>query len=128
MPPKPKLSDTKRTSLKYVGRDEFGKTIPHKYSKATAQRVAMLVSAGYNEEDIAFALNVRPGLIRQHYPKELEAGSAMADMPVVQAAYMQACAGEPQMTKFWLKSRRGWRDGDSAKTGDDAVLNIHIHT
>lgn len=118
-----------RPITKYLGRDAYGKNIPHERSKEVADYVSMCIAGGAHINDIAVALNIRPGTLRVHYGKELRSSSFKENMKVVSAALAMAQSGEdPDMTKFWLKARMGWTDKEKSDTGDEGLLNIHIYT
>lgn len=112
--------------MKNVGKDADGKVIPHHRSEEIAQVVANYVARGATENFICAMLNIRPGLLRQCYGAELEHGAEMANMQVAGAAFKMATSGESEaMTKFWLKARAGWKDGEQAQQA--TMFNIHIH-
>lgn len=120
------LSHYKGTSLKNIGRDKNGRVIPHKRSEKTAVKVRMWAAGGYSENDIAIMLNIRPGLVRECYGKELNHGKDMVGMDLTAHAYKRAKQND-NMLRFVLKARHDWRDGESRPT-EVGLLNIHIHT
>lgn len=119
------LTDYKGTSLKLVGRDRAGKVIPHKRSEKTARQVAAFVMAGYTKNDVAIALNIRPGLVEECYGKELRHGKDMVGMNLATHIVNRAKQSD-RMAIFLAKSQYNYRDGDSKPT-DTGLLNIHIH-
>lgn len=123
------LGKFRRPSMKNVGRDENGKNIKHFYSAEVASMVAMWVAGGADEGFMCAMLNMRPGTLNQLYYDELKHGQTMANMNVASQAYRAALNPEdnPTMTKFWLKARAGWKDGENANQGSTSPLNIHIH-
>jgi hypothetical protein len=120
------LTHYKGTSLKNVGRDARGRVIPHAYSSKVAAQIATWVACGYNENDIAIRLNIRPGLLREVYGKELRHGKEQVGMEV-SSHIMQRVKKSDQMAIFYAKAQMGWRDGN-AKPVDADVLNLIIHT
>ena len=90
--------------------------------------IAGWVALGASIREISSYMNVRPGLIRQCYARELDTGIFACNMKVGMTAYGMATSGEDStMTKFWLQSRMKWSDKQSADKDDDGILNIHIH-
>jgi hypothetical protein len=88
----------------------------------------MLVAGGHSENDIAVALNIRPGHLRQHYGHELDNGAAMANAPVIKTIYDQArTKGNMRASTLWAKARMGWRDGETSQP-QTGGLNIIIHS
>jgi hypothetical protein len=81
---------------------------------------------GHTEEEIALLLNCRPGHVRQHYYRELEAGKVPLHARVGGKIVSMALKGDPTMLKFFAKARMGWRDGESSSQGQ-SLLNIHLH-
>lgn len=122
----PPLSHYKGTSLANIGRDKNGRVIPHKRSEKTALQVARWATGGYTKNDIAIALNIRPGLVEECYGKELRHGKDFVGMDMT-AHVIKRAKHNDNMARFVLKSQFGWRDGES-KPLDTGLLNIHIHT
>ncbi len=119
------LSHYKKPNLSKVGKDKFGKIIPHKRSEAIAKKIPVWMSGGYTLNDIALYLNVRPGHLKQHYHTELERGMVPVGMQVTEHIVKRVKKSD-RMAIFFAKSRMGWKDGDSA--GDPLpLLNINIH-
>jgi len=120
------LSHYKGTALRFIGRDSRGRVLPHKYSSKTAKHIAIWIAGGYNVNDICVALNIRPGLLRELYGKEINHGLEMVGMDVT-THIVDRVKKSDRMAIFFAKSRMGWRDGDSQPI-DTGVLAIHIHT
>lgn len=115
-------------SVKNAGRDKDGNVIPHARSDEVAAVVAELAAGGRSENVICAILNIRPGQLRKHYYNELTHASEIANARVASTALAMATSGaSEQMTKFWLKSRAKWRDGDSEGGAASLFSNIHIH-
>lgn len=117
----------KGTALKNIGRYPDGKVIPHKRSAVTAKKVAIWVAGGYNKNDIAVLLNIRPGLVERHYGVELHHGGDVVGMRMTEHIVRRAKKSD-RMAMFYAKARMGWREGDSATPVDVSPLQIHIHT
>jgi hypothetical protein len=115
-------------SAKGAGKDPVtGKNRPHVRSEAVAKVVAQMAAVGAPINTICVALNIRPGQLKQHYGNELAHASELANSHVALTALRMATSGkDPATTKFWLKARNNWKDGDKGD-GNDSVLNIHIH-
>ena len=76
-----------------------------------ARQVEGLVSLGMNASEIATALLIDVKLLEFYYKRELEIGVALVNAKVGATALKMALSGtEPDMTKFWLKSRAGWKE------------------
>lgn len=127
-PPKREaISKTHKPSMKAVGRDPAtGKVIPHVRDERLAKRVAFHVAAGISSNDIAEMLNIRPGLLKECYAKELKHGLNQMVVEVAGAMKNAALAGDTTAGKFLLKARAGWKDGESAQQSA-SPLQIHIH-
>jgi hypothetical protein len=125
--PVPSLAHLKGTGLKNVGKDKNGRVIPHVRSELLAQKICELVACGASANDIAVHFNIRPGLLKQCYATELEAGAFAPNMAVAGAILDRAKRGDPRLAIYWTKARMGWRDGDGAERTDVSPLNIHIH-
>lgn len=119
------LSHYRGTALKNVGRDARGRVIPHKRSEIVARKVAAWAAGGYNKNDIAVLLNIRPGLVEECYGRELNHGERMVGMELTDHIVKRAKKSD-RMAIFYAKSRMGWRDGDG-KPEDTGILDIHIH-
>jgi hypothetical protein len=115
-------------TLKNVGRDADGKNIPHVRDEVTADTVARYVACGATDEEISVMLNIRPGLLRKCYEKELDIGKVQNDMKVAGALLDMASSGEDtNATIYWTKARMGWRDKDTPGTQITNPLQINIH-
>lgn len=121
----PELSHYKGLALKNVGRDSRGRVIPHKRSEQTAQQVAIWVAGGYDLNAIAVRMNIRPGLVKECYGRELATGADQVGMEVTEHIVARTKKSD-RMAIFFAKAKMGWRDGES-KPLDTGVLNIHIH-
>ncbi len=119
------LTDYKGTALKNVGRTPDGKVIPHRRQETIAKKIVMWVAGGYVLNDIAVLLNIRPGLIKEHYSVELNHGNELMGMGMTEHILRRAKKSD-RVAIFVAKSRMGWRDGDG-KPVDTSVLNLHIH-
>lgn len=119
------LSHYKGVSLQNVGRDKYGRVIPHKRSDVLAKQIMIWVAGGFNVNDIAIRVNVRPGLIKREYARELAVGETHIHMDV-HDHLLKRVKGSDRMAIFYAKARMGWRDGDGANK-DQSVLDIHIH-
>lgn len=115
-------------SVKNAGKDADGKVIPHERSEETAGIVAALAAGGASLNLIAVRLNLRPGQIKQYYANELEYAAEAANVDVASAALAMATSGaDATMTKFWLKAKARWRDGENGDDKSASLFNIHIH-
>lgn len=110
-------------AIRDVGRDVYGKTIPHKRSEITARKVSIWVAGGATKNDIAIRLNIRPGLVEQCYGKELEFGTGQISMDVAEYITKRAKKVD-QMAMFYAKSRMNWRESGKPITGDEDELPL----
>lgn len=79
------------------------------------QRKAVQAMAGYGipHENISTVLGISPHTLRQHYRKELDTGSIIANSAVAQNLFKLATGtGREAVTAaiFWLKTRAGWSE------------------
>lgn len=119
------LTSYKGIALKNIGKGRDGKIIPHKRSEKIAKQIVRWVAGGFNVNDMAVRLNVRPGHLRQHYYKELQTGETRVHMDV-HDHLLQRVKKSDRMAVFYAKARMGYRDGD-VKPIDTGLLAIHIH-
>ena len=103
-----------RPSARWSGRQADGKTVrPHIPNQITALRVETLASVGFSDEEIAVALDMRPGQVRQYYGKVADSAIAHTNFQVAFRAQQNALLGGSADVAFWLRHRAGWKD----KTG-----------
>lgn len=73
------------------------------------QQIENLAACGMSKEEIALCLKIRPELIDTIYKFEVETGAARINAEVARVALGMALSGaNPDMTKFWLKTRANW--------------------
>lgn len=76
-----------------------------------ARQVSVMACLGLDPKDIALVLDVEEKLLKLYYSKELKVSHNLANAMVAKQALNMAMSGRfPDMTKFWLKSRAGWKD------------------
>lgn len=121
------LSAMRGLSLKNVGKDKEGKTIPHVRTEKIAALISHMVACGASENDISLYLNIRPGQLRQHYEYELNNGAFAHNMEVAGAILQNAKEGNLNAGIFWTKARMGWDDKSQEKI-TASPLQINIHT
>lgn len=122
------LTKARAPSVKLAGRDVDGNVIPHIRSEEVAKVVSQLAMLGHGENFICAMVNIRPGQLRKHYYNEFTHAAEYANAVVGNTAFQMANSGEDgAMTKFWLKAKANWQDGDKGQ-GDQSALLIHIHT
>lgn len=118
-----------RPSTKDAGRDPLtGEVVPHERTDKVAGQVEAMAAFGFTAEEIAVALDLRPGQVRQHYERELEAAPVKANMQVAKAFFDVAKSGTNwKASMSWLKARAGWKDGASdQQIGGGISINIHL--
>jgi hypothetical protein len=77
------------------------------------QGVRHYVAIGYPQEVVARIIEPAMSVdtLAKHFRYELDNGKLIQDAKVAGTAYYLAVSGrEPSMTRFWLRSRMGWRD------------------
>lgn len=117
-------------TARYAGRTASGNQKPHKRNPITAAQVAALASCGFKRNEIAVALDIRPGHITTHYLEEFEGAPVRANYQVARNA-LAAAQGVPtadgkgvlfdkDMAKFWLTNRAGFKAAQALElTGKD---------
>lgn len=107
-----------------AGRDPLtDKVIPHERDDKTAGQVEAMTALGFSVEEIAVALNLRPGQVRKYYERELEVAAVKANMQVAKAFYDVAKSGKNwQASMSWLKARAGWSEGQEAPGGGISIV------
>lgn len=91
-----------------------------------ARQVAVMSALGLESKDIALVLDIEERLLKVYYKKELRVSHNLANAMVGKVALEMAMSGRyPDMTKFWLKTRGGWKEavasmGDDGKPAGDA--------
>jgi hypothetical protein len=76
-----------------------------------AQQVEKLTSLGLSVADISATLRIEPKLLKKFYMYELETADKRTNAAVAKVALQLALSGAaPDMTKFWLKTRAGWKE------------------
>lgn len=115
-----------RPSTADAGKDPLtGEIVPHERDDKIAGQVEAMAAFGFTSDEIAVALNLRPGQVRHYYAKELEVAPVKANMQVAKAFYDVAKSGKNwQASLSWLKARAGWADNEQQP---GAAMQIHIH-
>lgn len=111
-----------------AGRDPLtGEVVPHERSDKVAGQVEAMAALGFTVEEIAVTLDLRPGQLRMHYARELEAAPVKANMQVAKAFFDVAKSGKNwQASLSWLKARGGWSEGSDGPAGGGISINIHL--
>lgn len=88
---------------------------------AQAREVSVMACLGLEPKDIALVLNVELKLLKKFYTKELTVSNHIPNVMVAKVALEMAMSGRnPDMTKFWLKSRAKWKETAAIElTGKD---------
>lgn len=121
----PELSHYKGVSLKNVGRDARGRVITHKRSEKLAKQIAVWVAGGADVNAIAIRVNIRPGLLKQEYEREISLGTENVHMDVHEHLLKRVKKSD-RIAIFYAKAKMGYRDGESAQA-NASFLAIHIH-
>lgn len=89
-------------------------------SVAQARQVSVMACLGLDSKDIALVLNIEHKMLKLYYERELRVTMNIANAMVARQALQMALSGRnPDMTKFWLKAKAGWRE----TTGVDITSN-----
>ena len=84
-----------------------------------ARQVSVMAALGLQPRDIALVLDVEEDLLKKYYKKELRVSHNLANAMVGKVALEMAMSGRfPDMTKFWLKTRGGWKEAVADLGGD----------
>jgi len=76
-----------------------------------AQQVEQMTALGMSPMDISSILRIEPRLLEKFYSYELDTATSRINNQVAKLALQMALSGAmPDMTKFWLKSRAGWKE------------------
>ena len=76
-----------------------------------AAQVEKMTALGMSTKDIAAILRIEPKLLEKFYGYEIETAAARINSNVAKIALQMALSGSlPEMTKFWLKTRAGWKE------------------
>lgn len=91
-----------------MGRPRFQPTMEQR------KLVRTMSACGMKHEEIAREVGIKsPKTLRLHFDEELQRGMTQANARVAQTAYNMAISGKyPQMTRYWLACRNGWRERD----------------
>lgn len=76
-----------------------------------AKQVENMAALGMSNHDICSILRIEPKLLEKFYEYELNTASGRMNNAVAKVALQMALCGQlPDMTKFWLKTRAGWKE------------------
>jgi len=76
-----------------------------------ALQVEQMSALGMSPMDISSVLRIEPKLLEKFYKYELETATSRINHSVAKVALQMALSGTtPDMTKFWLKTRAGWKE------------------
>ena len=90
-------------------KDVFKNSPGYKGNQQERQQIENLAACGMNAEEISRSLQIHPQLLEMMYKDEIETAGARINAQVAKVALGMALSGaNPDMTKFWLKTRGGW--------------------
>jgi len=107
-----------------------GSTLKAKYknsgfspSPEQARQVATMSCLGLTDKAIGQVLNIELRTLKFYYSKELKTSGPLANAMVARVALNMAMDGQhADMTKFWLKTRAGWKETNVTElTGKDGA-------
>jgi hypothetical protein len=76
-----------------------------------AEQVEKMAGLGMSPKDIGAILRIETKLLQKYYKYELETAAERINGAVAKVALQMALSGaQPDMTKFWLKTRAGWKE------------------
>jgi hypothetical protein len=79
------------------------------FGEAQAATVGNLIAFGMSIEDVGSTLRIDPKLLAVVYEYEIKTATARINATVAKTALGMAVSGaNPDMTKFWLRTRGGW--------------------
>ena len=80
-------------------------------SPEQAHQVEQMVALGMADQEISAILRIEPKLLQKYYKYELETARGRINQAVARIALQMALSGAlPDMTRFWLKTRAGWKE------------------
>ncbi|MEJ6397309.1 hypothetical protein [Yoonia sp. 208BN28-4] len=85
----------------------------HEPTEDQRHLVEVLVAGGTPKRTIARAMGIGMNTLRKRYKVELETGLEMANSKVVRRLYRLIEQGSTPATIFWLKTRAGWKEGQT---------------
>lgn len=76
-----------------------------------ASQVEQMIALGMSPSDVSAVLRIEEKLLKKYYKYEIETASSRINERVAKIALQMALSGEiPDMTKFWLRTRAGWKE------------------
>ena len=87
----------------------------HKPTDDQRHIVEVLVAGGTPKTTIAKALGIGMKTLQRHYADELESGLELANAKVVRRLFRLIEQGSTPATIFWLKTRAGWKEGQTVE-------------
>lgn len=76
-----------------------------------AAQVEQMTALGMSTRDISAVLRIEQKLLEKFYEYEIATAAARINDRVAKVALQMAlCGALPDMTKFWLKTRAGWKE------------------
>lgn len=76
-----------------------------------ALQVEQLTALGMSSKEIGAVLRIETKLLEKFYAYEIETSLSRINNSVAKVALQMAlCGALPDMTKFWLKTRAGWKE------------------
>jgi hypothetical protein len=82
--------------------------------EATREKVRHLAGLGVPQDDIAIIIGCAAKTLRKRFRGELDRGAAEANAMISGYLFAAAKAGNTTAQIFWLKTRAGWKEGESA--------------
>ncbi len=87
----------------------------HKPTNEHRHIVEVLVAGGTPKTIIAKALGIGMKTLQRHYREELDSGLELANVKVVRRLFRLIEQGSTPATIFWLKTRAGWKEGQTVE-------------
>lgn len=87
--------------------------------------VEVLVAGGTPKTIIAKALGIGMKTLQRHYSSELVSGLELANAKVVRRLFRLIEQGSTPATIFWLKTRAGWKEGQTVEIEQKQELQTY---
>ena len=89
----------------------------HRPTDELREQIICMTACGLTPLEIGYCLSLDPvKVIKRHYATEIEHGLVMATAKVGGVVFKAACAGDPDLAKFWLRTRAGWKEAKDPGT------------
>lgn len=85
-------------------------------SPTQSKTVSVMTGLGMSPKEISDILLIEEKILKLFYIRELAGASPYVNLAVAKKALEMALSGQhPDMTKFWLKARAGWKETNNVE-------------